>query len=88
LRQSPEVTSTSASPVRCSSAAPSRTALDAGRERKEAIARPIGNMRRTDRKVILGRKHEVTSELLRPPSTQPRPSRAECACGLYYQQAL
>jgi hypothetical protein len=35
-------------------------AFDAGRERKEALAQPIGNMRKTDRQLVLGREHEVT----------------------------
>jgi hypothetical protein len=39
-------------------------ALDAGRERQEALAQPIGNMRKTDRQLVLGRKHEVTSEFV------------------------
>ena len=30
-------------------------ALDAGRERQEALAQPIGNMRKTDRQLVLGR---------------------------------
>jgi hypothetical protein len=39
-------------------------ALDAGRERQEALAQPIGNMRKTDRQPVLGREHEVTSEFV------------------------
>jgi hypothetical protein len=33
-------------------------ALDAGRERQEALAQPIGNMGKTDRQLFLGREHE------------------------------
>src|SRR5436190_8283226 len=39
-------------------------ALDAGRERQEALAQAIGNMRKTDRQLVLGREHEVTSEFV------------------------
>ena len=48
----------------CLSDQQNTTALDAGRERQEAIAQPIGNMRKTDRQLVLGRKHEVTSEFV------------------------
>ena len=66
LRQSPEITSTSASPIRCSSAAASRTSTHSTPvpRRKEALAQPIGNMRKTDRQLILGRKHKVSSEFV------------------------
>jgi hypothetical protein len=39
-------------------------ALDAGRDPQEALAQPIGNMRKTDCQLILGRKHKVTSEFV------------------------
>ena len=39
-------------------------ALDAGRERQEALAQPIGNMRKANRQLVLGREHEVTPEFV------------------------
>jgi hypothetical protein len=39
-------------------------ALNAGPERQEALAQPIGNMRKTDRQLVLGREHGVTSEFV------------------------
>ena len=38
--------------------------LDAGRELKEALAQPIGDMRKTDGQLVLGREHELTSEFV------------------------
>jgi hypothetical protein len=76
LRQSPEITSTSASPIRCSSAAPSRVeALDAGRERQEALAEPIGNMRKTDSQLVLGRDthHRWGQRTLSPHMSPAKP---------------
>jgi hypothetical protein len=39
-------------------------ALDAGRERQEALAQPIGNMRKTDGQLVLGREHGDTSQFV------------------------
>jgi hypothetical protein len=66
LRQSPEITQYVglAYPLLERGGVAHLNALDAGPERKEALAQPIGNMRKTDRQLILGRKHKVSSEFV------------------------
>jgi hypothetical protein len=66
LRESPEITSTSdlAYPLLKRGAVAHLEALDAGRERQETLAQAIGNTRKTDGQLVLGREHGDTSQFV------------------------